>query len=68
MEQTPSAKRPRPPHVGVRIWILHGGKRERQERLNVDSRRFHEGRDAGKIVPRGRHRLVSRKRKVNRKE
>jgi len=46
----------------------HEGRRDRRERVNVDSGRFHEGRGAGKTDTPGGHRLVNKKRIVSGKE
>ncbi len=67
-EQIPSAKRLDSTDSGPEPRFRHEGRKDRQELVNVDSERSHEGRGAGKIVPPGGQIIVSRKRKVNRKE
>src|SRR6266849_8752470 len=47
--------------------FCHGGRRERQEEVNVDSERFHEGRSARKKTTPGGHDIVSRKKLLQKK-
>src|SRR6266571_3119303 len=67
-EQIPSAKRLDSTDSGPEPRFRHEGRKDRQELVNVDSERSHEGRGAGKIVPPGGQIIVSRKRIVTRKE